>query len=97
MTLDEFLELTSERLPNAQELVGLCETVGIQFALKDSVPVLRAKWTTETRLIGELVSKLIGREPWRSQVLSTIRVCGVCGEELKREDDWTFCPKCEGD
>lgn len=68
MTISEFLRRTETRLPNPQELIALCEECGINFGFgADGKPVLKV--FDGNKQVGELVAKLIRREPWRSEII----------------------------
>lgn len=67
MTLEEFLAIDS-RLPTADEFIGLCDSLDVKFCFgADGRPVLRG--TPDTRDVRELLSQVLKREPWRSQVI----------------------------
>jgi hypothetical protein len=68
MTIEQFLSTSTDRLPSASEVVSLCRELQIQFAMSDGRPVLRPD--RRNRVIAQLIARLIGREPWRSQVIS---------------------------
>lgn len=67
MTISEFLRRTETRLPTPQELIELCETCQIEFHYVDDKPVLRV--FEGNKSVGELIAKLIRREPWRSEII----------------------------
>lgn len=70
MNLDAFLNTTESRLPTAEEFIALCDEFGIEFDRRaDGTPVLRP--SNGNSDVAVLVAKLIGREPWRSQVIAT--------------------------
>ena len=69
MTLNEFMETTDTRLPQAKELISVCEAIGIRFGTDaEGRPALKVN--SDNQLEGTLLAKLIRREPWRSQVLA---------------------------
>lgn len=70
MTLDDFMAVTEERLPRAEELIAVCKEVGVSFGIGgNGSPVL--KYQGDNRQECELLVKLIRREPWRSQVIAS--------------------------
>jgi hypothetical protein len=68
MTIEQFLSTSTDRLPSASEVVSLCRELHIRFAMADGRPVLRPD--RKNHAIATLIARLIGREPWRSQVIS---------------------------
>lgn len=84
MRLDEFMAVTAERLPRADELVAVCAEVGIRFgADADGKPALLVG--DDNRAEGQLLAKLMRREPWRSQVLAAT---GIGDPQPCREFLW---------
>src|SRR5262245_21618440 len=68
MKLDEFLGTTSTRLPTSQEIMAVCDEMGIRFANgKDGKPALKVKRVDKE--VAVLMARLLRREPWRSQVI----------------------------
>ena len=68
MTITEFLRRTEARLPTPQELIELCETCQIGFGYdSDGKPSLKV--FEGNKSVGELIAKLIRREPWRSEII----------------------------
>lgn len=85
MTLDEFLSLTQSRLPTADELVALCDGLGIRFGrTPDGKPCLKVGNGTN-KAAADLVARLLRREPWRAAALAakgldrTPGLCRKCG------------------
>lgn len=68
MTLEEFLAITSKRLPTAPELMAVCEELGIGFGqTAEGKPVLKYGGDAKEEAIA-LVA-MLRREPWRTQVM----------------------------
>lgn len=68
MTISDFLRRTETRLPTPQELIELCELCEITFGYgADGQPVLKV--FEGNKAAGELIAKLIRREPWRSEII----------------------------
>lgn len=63
----EFVKTTAERLPTVDEVLALCDACGITFKLKEGEPCMTVP--RENREVATIVQELIGREPWRSQVI----------------------------
>lgn len=61
------LKIVKERLPTIEELLAVCDELGIGFRLTDAGPVMRAGGDNEA--VAELLAKLFGREPFRSAVI----------------------------
>lgn len=90
MNLDAFLNTTESRLPTAEEFIALCDEVGISFAYgAEGQPVLKANG--DNRDVAALVAKLIGREPWRSQVIATRLPTPVAPEATKEPEPAKCC------
>lgn len=68
MTIDTFLEITEERIPTVDEVIDLCDHVGIKFAMADGKPVMRP--CEECRDVAVIVATLFRREPFRSAVIA---------------------------
>jgi len=69
MTLDDFVEL--QRLPTATELVSLCDVLGIRIMTTEDGKASIRVYTDASgnNKEGELLAKLMRREPWRSEIL----------------------------
>jgi hypothetical protein len=69
MTLDTFLEITKTRLPSVPEMVGLCDSLNIQFGRSETgQPYIRP--CPECRDEAMILVSLFKREPFRSQVIA---------------------------
>lgn len=78
MTLDDFLDLTEERIPTVEEMALLCDHLGIGFAKNaEGSPVLCAK--DGNRDEAQLLAGLFCREPFRSAVIQ-MRLCDEASE-----------------
>ena len=73
MNLDEFLTATEGRLPGAEELIGLCDLLGIRFVRVNGVPALRHGPGARNECL--LLAALFRREPFRSRVIG-LRLAG---------------------
>lgn len=64
-----------DRLPAAVDLMGLCDCLGIRFAVNgDGKPVLKCKHGAKAEALA--LSRLLRREPWRTQVIEAKRLTG---------------------
>jgi hypothetical protein len=66
MTLEEFLAM--ERLPSSDDIMGLCEHLGMSFKTnKDGQPFIRC--SIDVKPEAEAIARILKRDPWRSQVM----------------------------
>ncbi len=82
MTIEEFLKL--DRVPTAAEFMSLAESIGLTFRInKDGVPVISYNGSLDSKEEAEALSKLVKREPWRSEILKKL------SQEHTREESHT--------
>lgn len=68
MTLDQFVGIYKERLPTAAEWVAVCEELEIEFGTTaDGQPCMKGDANNRQERI--MLAAILGREPWRTQVL----------------------------
>lgn len=65
--IDEFCTTIATRIPNVHEILSLCDSLGIEFAIEDGKPGIKAK--KEVRDEAIIIAKLFKREPFRTEVL----------------------------
>lgn len=65
--IDEFVQATSTRIPNVQEMLSLCESLGIEFVIENGVTGIRAKAGVKEE--AKILASLFRREPFRTEVL----------------------------
>lgn len=64
MTIEEFMTITDSRTPKVEEMMALCDTLGIGVAIREGKPCLLPN--RDNRAEAEAVAKLLRREPFRS-------------------------------
>lgn len=67
--LDKFIAATSTRIPTVDEMISLCESLGIQFIMDNGKPFMKP--CPECRDEALVLAKLFRREPFRTAVLKT--------------------------
>lgn len=65
--IDEFCTTIATRIPNVHEMLSLCDSLGIEFAIENGKPGVKAK--KEVRDEAIILAKLFKREPFRTEVL----------------------------
>ncbi len=67
MLIEEFLAVTTQRLPKVEEMIDLCDSLGITFVATNGKPYMRAcpDCTEEAKVL----ANLFGREPFRTMVI----------------------------
>lgn len=67
MVIEEFLEVTKQRLPKIEEMISLCDTLGITFVATNGKPYMKA--CPDCREEAMVLANLFGREPFRTMVI----------------------------
>lgn len=67
MQIDDFLTLTEQRLPKIDEMLGLCDSLGITFVATNGKPYMRH--APDCREEAMILANLFGREPFRTMVI----------------------------
>lgn len=67
MLLEEFLDVTEERLPRIEEMMALCDTLGITFIAKNGKPYMKP--CPDCQEEAKVIAKLFKREPFRTMVI----------------------------
>jgi len=81
--ISAFVQTTANRLPTLEEVLDLCASCRIRLKVKDGEPIMSlpgacikrcgkcdfCKENAAARQVSDVVGELIGREPWRSQVI----------------------------
>jgi hypothetical protein len=94
MTLEEFLAM--DRLPSSQDIMGLCEHLGMSFKTnKDGKPIISCP--PDVKQEAQAIAGILKRNPWRSEVIdaknlaprqkpepaeSLPQPCKVCGQMI---------------
>lgn len=65
--LTQFLETTAKRIPTVEEMLSVCDDIGITFKVIDGKPFMRPCPTCVEE--AKVLAKLFKREPFRSAVL----------------------------
>lgn len=82
--INEFVKLTANRLPTLAEVFELCDSCRIRLKVRDGEPIMAlpgaclkkcgscdfCRENASARQVSEIVTELISREPWRSQIIS---------------------------
>lgn len=109
LTLDDFAQITNERIPTAAEMIAFAYGQGWSFTTYGGKTSLRVPNSADP--VAVAFAKLLSREPYRTNVLAALNepapppepqpepegvVCGTCRGTFYCPDRGTFyCPEAE--